>query len=150
MNQALNGTGMKFMKGKYFIDTNFFVYLFNMADKEKWDKCHKILNQADKNVHFVISTQVLNEFISVMLNKFKIHPLVLKSIVDDMCEYEVVETNINVIRKAIDVKALNQLSYWDSLIVSAAKSSKCSVVLSEDMNHGQIIEGVKIQNPFEM
>ena len=150
MNQALNGTGMRFITGKYFIDTNIFVYLFNMADKKKWDKCHEILKQANKNVYFVISTQVLNEFISVMLNKFKTQPLVLKSIVDDMCEFEVVETNINIIKKAIDIKTLNQLSYWDSLIISAAKSSKCSVILTEDMNHGQVIEGVSIQNPFKL
>lgn len=138
------------MTGKFFLDTNFFVYLFNKTEHDKWDQCHQILIAADNNVQFVISTQVLNEFISVMLNKFKMPPMILKGIIDDMCEYELVETNVNIIKKAMDIKILNQLSFWDSLIISAAKSANCSIILTEDMNDGQVIEGVKIQNPFTL
>jgi predicted nucleic acid-binding protein len=137
------------MKGKYFLDTNFFVYLFNKTEHIKRDTCQQLLKSVDDSIQFVISTQVLNEFNSVMLNKFNMPPIVLKGIVDDMCEYEVVNTHVNLIKKAIDIKILNQISYWDSLIISAAKSANCSTIITEDMNDGQVIEGVKIQNPFQ-
>ena len=55
---------------------------------------------------------------------------------------------MDIIKKGIDIKFRYQLSFWDSLIVSAAKSAKCNIILSEDLQDGQVIEGVKIQNPF--
>ena len=52
------------------------------------------------------------------------------------------------IQEAIDGSILNQLSFWDSLILAAASSAGCSTVVSEDLNSGQIVLGVKVQNPF--
>jgi predicted nucleic acid-binding protein len=58
-------------------------------------------------------------------------------------------TSLNqLIREAIDIQILNRLSFWDSLIISAAAGSKCSILFSEDLNHGQEIKGVRVQNPF--
>lgn len=139
---------MKYMTGKIFLDTNFFVYLFNKSESEKRYQCQQILLSANSSIQFSLSTQVLNEFATVMLNKFNMSAIVLKGIMDDMYEYEVIETNVNIIRNAIDIKVLNQLSFWDSLIISAAKSANCSILITEDMNDGQLVEGVKIQNPF--
>ncbi len=52
------------------------------------------------------------------------------------------------ILNAIDIQILNQLSFWDSLIISAVKSANCTVLLTEDLNDGQIIEGVEIRIHF--
>ena len=139
---------MTFMTGKYFIDTNLFIYLFTKSDLDKKECVYNLLKE-HKNVNFVISTQVIKEFTAVMLRKFKIDPFKLKSIIDNMSEFEVVETDVLTIKKAIDIMVINQLSFWDSLIISAAKSANCSVLLSEDMNNGQAIDGVTILNPFE-
>ena len=51
----------------------------------------------------------------------------------------------NILVYSID---LNKISFWDALIISAARISKCDVLYSEDLNHGQIIAGIKIENPF--
>ena len=139
---------MKSMTGKCFVDTNFFVYLFSKTDYEKREKCYSIFQNAGKNAPFVVSTQVIKEFSSVMMGKFNMPHIELKSIIDDITEFEVVQTDVNLIKKAIDIKVLHQLSFWDGLIISAAKSANCTMVLTEDMNDGQVIEGVKIQNPF--
>ena len=53
-----------------------------------------------------------------------------------------------VIEDAIDCSILNKLSFWDSLIVSAAEYSKCDTLWTEDLSHGQIIRGVKVLNPM--
>ena len=139
---------MKFMTGKCFVDTNVFVYLFTKTDPEKREKCYSIFKNAGKQVQFVVSTQVIKEFSSIMISKFNMPPLKLKSTIDTITEFEVIETPVNLIKSAIDIRTLNQLSFWDSLIISAAKRANCTMLLSEDMNDGQVVEGVKIQNPF--
>ena len=136
------------MTGKCFVDTNVFVYLFTKTDPKKREKCYSIFKKAGKQTQFVVSTQVIKEFSSVMLSKFNMPPLELKSTIDTITEFEVIETHVNLIKTAIDIRTLNQLSFWDSLIISAAKSANCTMVLTEDMNDGQVIEGLKIQSPF--
>jgi predicted nucleic acid-binding protein len=136
------------MTAKYFLDTNFLVYLFSENEIEKRDQCRNIFKNAGSNIHFVVSTQVLKEFTAAMIGKFKMQPMVAKSIIDDLNEFEVIQTNTFLIKQAIDIHILHQLSFWDSLIICAAKSANCSLVLTEDMNDGQLIEGVKIQHPF--
>ncbi len=53
-------------------------------------------------------------------------------------------------KNAIDLSILNKLSFRDSLIISAAYSSKCKILMTEDLNHGQIINGVEIVNPLKI
>ena len=50
--------------------------------------------------------------------------------------------------RAIDRSVLSQISFWDALIVAASASSGCTTIYSEDLNAGQLIEGVRIENPF--
>ncbi|MBN2125755.1 MAG: hypothetical protein JW821_15770 [Deltaproteobacteria bacterium] len=47
-----------------------------------------------------------------------------------------------------EIASLNRVSYWDALIVSAAFSGNAEVILTEDLNHRQWIEGILIENPF--
>lgn len=139
---------MKSTTGKYFVDTNIFVYLFSKTESEKREKCKAFLKGLGSEVSFVVSTQVINEFSAVMLRKFNMPPLELKTIIDDINEFEVVNTGVPEIKTAINIHILNQLSYWDSLIVSAARSANCVAIVSEDMNNGQLIEGMEIVNPM--
>ena len=52
------------------------------------------------------------------------------------------------IREAAHLSADRQLSFWDGLIVVAAKRCGATSLYTEDLNHGQTIEGVEIVNPF--
>jgi len=52
------------------------------------------------------------------------------------------------IMDAIDCCIINRISFWDSLIVVAAESANCKKLWTEDLNHGQIIRGVQIENPL--
>lgn len=143
-----NGTEMNSMTGKYFLDTNFLVYCFSKDEPEKRQKCLDLLSRSREQVSFVISTQVLNEFVAVMIGKYRQAPLEVKAIVKDLALFEVVTIDADHIQQAIDIHLLHQLSFWDSLIISGAKSAHCGVILTEDLSHGAEIAGVKIQNPF--
>jgi len=53
------------------------------------------------------------------------------------------------IRRAVEIKAAYQVSFWDACIIAAAEYAKCRVILSEDMNAGQFYSVIVMQNPFE-
>jgi len=55
-----------------------------------------------------------------------------------------------IIKEAIDCSLINRLSFWDSLIVVAAESARCEKIWTEDLNDGQIIRGVRIENPLKL
>lgn len=62
--------------------------------------------------------------------------------------FQVFQPSTGDILGAIDIHRLHGISFWDALIVRAAKESGCRVVLTEDMQHGQVVDGVNIVNPF--
>ena len=62
--------------------------------------------------------------------------------------FEVEQVTSEHMQRATDISAFHQLSFWDSLIISTAEAARCETLLTEDMNDGQIIEGVRIVNPF--
>jgi len=74
-------------------------------------------------------------------SKLGVEALLAKSI---MHSFE----NMEVIREVIDTSILNQISFWDSPVVVAAGSARCDILYTEDLNPGQIILGVRIENPF--
>lgn len=136
------------MTGKYFLDTNFLVYCFSQDEPIKQQKCLEVLEQAKGSANLVLSTQVLNEFAAVMLGKFKQDPIEVKAIITDLALFEVVRIDVQLIKDAIDIFTLNKISFWDSLIVSGAKSANCHTVFTEDLQHGSTVSGIRIQNPF--
>ena len=137
-----------FMTGKYFLDTNFLVYCFSQDEAEKKQMCLKVLQDAKRSAQLVLSTQVINEFSAVMLGKFKQPPIQVKAIIDNLLLFEVVTIDANLIKDAIDIHTLHQISFWDSLIICGARAANCHTVLSEDMQHGKEIAGVTVINPF--
>jgi predicted nucleic acid-binding protein len=61
---------------------------------------------------------------------------------------EVVQVGPDLINEAIDTSIQYKISFWDSLVIVSAESAKCQLLLTEDLNDGQIIRNVKIQNPL--
>ena len=71
-----------------------------------------------------------------------------KKILRSYLSWEVVVNEGPILLHAIDIEEANKISFWDALIVSAAYSKNCTMLLTEDLNHGQNIEGISIHNPF--
>ena len=63
---------------------------------------------------------------------------------------EVVQNTSDIIERGIDISIISQISFWDALLIAATEYSKCFEIITEDLNDGQIINGIKIKNPFTL
>jgi predicted nucleic acid-binding protein len=133
---------------KVFIDTNILVYALDNQSAAKQKRAREIINNTAQNDSPVISTQVLQEFYSAVTIKLHTEALLAKNMLHNFTNMETVQITVDMIEQGIDISILARLSFWDGLIIAAAEFAKCTTVLSEDLQHGQIIRGVKIINPF--
>lgn len=134
---------------KGFIDTNILIYQLDGRDKGKQKKCRDLVKTLVASQEAVISTQVLQEFYVACTTKLKIKPILVKGIMHGFENMEVVSIGTELINEAIDTSIQYGLSFWDSLVVVSAESAKCQFLYTEDLNEGQIVRNVKIQNPMK-
>ncbi|MBF0491903.1 MAG: PIN domain-containing protein [Deltaproteobacteria bacterium] len=139
------------MTEKIFIDTNVLFYAYDENGSEKHLLAKNKLEEIWQNSSGVISLQVLQEFYNSaskkLINKLQHHKL--KEIIGLYKAWELVKLDISGLLQAIDLQQDYKISFWDSLIVQAALSAHCVILLTEDLNHGQKIKGMKIVNPFK-
>lgn len=133
---------------KCFIDTNVFVYALDQKDKKKNKRARNILQTLSEGDEGIISTQVLQEFYVIATQKLGCSYHLAKKMLLKMEDYEIVVNTPEMIYLATDYQMLHQISFWDALILVSAKYAQCEKVLTEDLNHGQLINGIKIENPF--
>lgn len=142
---------MNGMQGKYFLDTNIFVYSFDQKEPAKKQIAEELIKNALKTHKGIISYQVIQEFINVALKKFEspMDPGDCKFYVDHFLA-PICETfpTIDLFHDAIDIKEQSKLGFYDSLIVASAIKSNAKVLYTEDLTHGQKIKSVQILNPF--
>lgn len=96
-----------------------------------------------------MSFQVLQEYFVTVTKKLHVDAALARRKVELLAEFDVVAVAVSDILAAIDLHRLHALSFWDALILRAAKRAGCSVLFSEDMQHAREIDGVRIVNPFE-
>jgi len=135
---------------KGFIDTNVLIYQLDNRDKNKQKKCRDLVKALVTNHEAVISTQVLQEFYVACTTKLKIKPILVKGIMHGFGNMEVVSVGPDLVNDAIDTSIQYKLSFWDSLVIVSAESAKCQFLYTEDLNEGQIVRNVKIQNPIKL
>jgi predicted nucleic acid-binding protein len=143
-----NGKGKIYIVPKIFVDTNILVYTVDTNDKIKQKQARKIVKSTVENNSPVISTQVLQEFYSATTSKLKLDKIIAKNIMHNFHHMETVQIDLELIEQGIDISILSQISFWDGLIIAAAEQANCSVIYSEDLNSGQTIRGINIENPF--
>lgn len=96
----------------------------------------------------VISTQVLQEYFAAVTRKLGVPVTIARRKVELFAHLDLVLLGLPDILGAIDLHRLHQFSFWDALIVRAALQAKCAILYTEDLQHGQRIEGLEIVNPF--
>ena len=133
---------------KIFIDTNLFVYTIDKKDIAKQEAARKFVRKLVDGHMPVISTQVIQEFYVVATAKLKADPVIVKNIVHNFHNMELIKIDLELIEQAIDISVLSKISFRDSLIIAAAENANCEYVVSEDLNAGQLYRGVKLMNPF--
>jgi predicted nucleic acid-binding protein len=133
-----------------FFDTNVLVYAFDSSAPEKQNRALDLFNVLALKGDAVLSTQVLQEFFVVTTRKLAI-PLSserAEEIVRQFAQLPTVVIDPDLILQAIRVTRAHQVSFWDALLIAAAKFAGATELLTEDLQHGLTIEGVRISNPF--
>jgi predicted nucleic acid-binding protein len=133
------------MIAKSFVDTNIVLYTIGQ-DQRKAEIARNLI----KSELLVISTQVVNESVSVCLRKLGFTKEKSYAFADKiMCRTQVISVDEATVRKSADIAIQSQISNWDALIIAAALLADCDILYSEDMQHGQVFENhLTIVNPF--
>ena len=136
------------MSERVFLDTNLLVYADDADAGDKQRAARKQIRSAIVERTGVISTQVLQEYFSVATRKLGISPAAARRRVELLSVLDVVRIEVTTILAAIDLHRLHSLSFWDALVVRAASLAGCTRLLTEDLQTGSTIDGVRIENPF--
>jgi predicted nucleic acid-binding protein len=137
------------MKEKVFVDTNIFVYL-KLRDEKNSDKKSASENLFKKiKGRIIISSQVINEFYSVMLRN-KIPDSKIQEMIREIVKISrMSHITFDTILKSWEIREKHKYSIWDSLIIASALENGCKILYSEDMHHNHLIEKkLRIINPF--
>lgn len=139
------------MSAENFIDTNVFIYQLEAADVRKFDIAERIIRDGVATGSACISFQVVQECLNTVLRKAEI-PLdaaatriYLDTVLAPLLR---VTASLALYRHGLDVQARYGFSFYDALIVAAALEAGCTCLYSEDLQHGQRIEHLTIENPF--
>jgi len=92
--------------------------------------------------------QVLQEYFVTVTRKLRVDAAIARRKVELLAEFDVVAPEVGDILAAIDLHRLHGFSFWDALVVCAARQSGCTVLFSEDMQDRREIDGLRIVNPF--
>lgn len=134
-----------------FIDTNVFVYLFDETDVHKRNTAERLVRMALETRNACISYQVVQETLNVVMRKLP-SPMstenaqrFLEQILAPLWQ---IMPSLALYRRGLDLQTRYGFSFYDSLIVAAALESGCTRLYTEDLQHGQRIDGLTIENPF--
>src|SRR6202035_5574517 len=136
------------MRARSFFDTNVLIYADDKAAPTKQRKALDLVAQHRRARTGVVSLQVLQEYFVAVTRKLGVDAAIARRKVELIAEFDVASPDVSDILAAIDLHRLHGVSFWDALVLRAAKQAGCSILLSEDMQGNREIDGVQIVNPF--
>jgi predicted nucleic acid-binding protein len=138
------------MSAKVFVDTNVLVYSRDASETEKQPQAISWMKSLWASQTGRLSYQVLQEFYSIVTTKLQpgMKPQSAREDVQSLIAWNPIPVNYDVIKGAWSIQDRFHLSWWDSLIVSAAQIADCKYLLSEDLQDDQVHGEVRIVNPF--
>jgi predicted nucleic acid-binding protein len=138
------------MTGKAFVDTNILVYAHDRGAGAKFDRARQLIAELWEDRSGVLSTQVLQEFY-INVRRKAARPISrheARSVLEDYMTWDVVVNTGHSILSAVELERRHDLSFWDALIVQAAKESGADRLFSEDFQHGRRFGHLRVFNPF--
>lgn len=139
------------MSARFFLDTNIFVYSLDSTAPRKAKQAAHLIRDGLESGNGIVSYQVVQEFFNVAFRSF-VAPMsravgeeYLNTVFRPLLA---IQSSPLLFMEAFQVYSQHRLGWYDSLIVAAAEQGGCSVLYSEDMQHGRRIGNLKIENPF--
>lgn len=139
------------MSGRFFLDTNIFVYSFDRSAPKKALRAAQLIRQALTTGDGVISYQVAQEFFNVALRRFDQAMTVAEAeqyLATVFRPLIAVQSSPALLAEALRLNATHRLSWYDSLVVAAAIEASCSVLYSEDLQDRRKFGSLRVENPF--
>jgi predicted nucleic acid-binding protein len=132
-----------------FVDTNVLLYAISSRpdEAEKAQRAAALLNEPD----LALSVQVMQEFYVQSTRTTAFSPIghdVAVAFLATLQRFPILATTPSLVHAAFAARRRWNLSYWDAAIVEASRASGCNVLCSEDLQHGQDFDGVRVINPF--
>ena len=140
------------MSVEYFVDTNVFLYQLEARDERKAAIADRIIREGVETGNACISFQVVQECLNTVLWKAEVPldtsgaRLYLETVLAPLFH---VPASIALYHRGLDIQARYRYGFYDALIIAAALGAGCSRLYSEDLQHGQQVEGLTIENPFQ-
>jgi len=133
-----------------FLDTNVLVYMFDADAAEKQAQAQQLFNELAHQNRILISTQVLQEFYVISTRKLAV-PLTSQEAeraIRDLAPFAPIPIDAEIILAAIKIANRYRFSFWDGLIIQSALHGGATLLYTEDLHDGQMIDELRIQNPF--
>lgn len=134
----------------HFVDTNVLVYCFDDSDPTKRDRAQLVMRRLWETRTGRLSHQVLHEFYTTVTRKLK--PTLprpqARTETKDLLGWSPVSSSHAILDQAWQIEERYGLSWWDSLIVAAAIAQNCTILLTDDLQHGLEIGRLRVVNPF--
>lgn len=134
------------MSDKVLVDSNVWIYAFMQGNDARVEAATKLIAEADS---IIISTQIINEVCNILLRKYRASNQTIANYINYFYEeYTVVILDELTLKLASEQRIKHTFSFWDSLIVATGVQNRCTMLYSEDMQHGFTIQNMRIINPF--
>lgn len=140
------------MSGRFFLDTNIFVYTFDVKASAKAKKAVQLIREAVDTGKGIVSYQVVQEFFNVALRRFTEPMSVAEAeqyLITVFRPLLAIHSSPAIYINALRIAGKHRFAWYDSLILAAALEGGCATLYTEDFQHGQTIEGLRISNPFK-
>ena len=133
-----------------FVDTNVLAYAYDRSEAAKQPVARALLEALWRDRAGVLSTQVLQELYVVATRKFDppMPRAAAREIVVVYASWPVVQVDVPLVLAASELEERHTLSFWDALVVEAARRAGATRLVTEDLQAGRRIGGVAVENPF--
>lgn len=138
------------MTARVFVDTNVLVYRQDASEPVKQPRAARWIEHLWRSRSGRLSYQVLQELYVTVTHKLEpgLPALKAQQLVRDLVAWQPAAIDLPVMERAWALHRSHSLSWWDALIVSAAQAQRCSVLLTEDLQHGQFFDELRVVDPF--
>ena len=136
------------MNGPAFFDTNIFIYADDASSPKKQARAIRLIADYQRSGLLTISLQVMQEYFAAVTRKLAVDAELAQRKVQLLARGRVIRFEPHDVIAAIELHRLSHVSFWDAMIVHAARVAGAAVLYSEDLQHGSVLGGVAIVNPF--
>ena len=137
------------MSAEHFLDTNIVIYMFDETDDAKRRRAEELVRTSLETGTGCISYQVVQEALNVVNRSLGFSPDDSRTLLDNVLEpLWTVHPSKELFQRGLGVQARYGFSFYDSMIVAAALQSGCSHLYTEDLQHGQKIGALTVEDPF--